>query len=145
LILPLSGAELEAAAELAESAVTAGKSNRFFPWFQLSKGLAEYRQGHFESAVEWLRKTLEGQINALDDHRFFESYMVLAMAHWQLKQSSEARLAFAKGVEIEETKLPKLDSGDRGEAWRDLIIGHALMNEAKALMGDGPQASRQIH
>ncbi len=64
--------------------------------------------------------------------------MTLAVAHHQLKQIAEARAALAKGVEIDQTKLPKLDSGDLGEAWAEWIIAHALMREAKALIEGEP-------
>jgi hypothetical protein len=71
--------------------------------------------------------------------------MVLAMAQQQLKQPDEARKAFAKGIEIEETKLPKLDSGDLGTGWywRDWIIAHALMSEAKALIEGQPSTTQE--
>ena len=45
----------------------------------------------------------------------------------------------AKGAEIAETKLPKLDSGDLGDDWKDWIVAHALLSEAKALI-EGPSA-----
>jgi hypothetical protein len=47
-----------------------------------------------------------------------------------------------RGAEIEQ-KLPKLESGDIGEGWVDWIIAHALMSEAKALIGgQHPTAER---
>ena len=51
-----------------------------------------------------------------------------------------ASATLAKAVEIAETKLPKLDSGDLGVGWRwlDWIIAHALMREAKALIQSPP-------
>jgi hypothetical protein len=58
-----------------------------------------------------------------------------------LKQTDEARVAFAKGAEIERTNLPKLESGDIGASWLDWIVAHALMREAKALI-EGASDSR---
>ena len=69
--------------------------------------------------------------------------MVLAMAHYQLKQTEEARAAFARGAEIEQTKLPKLESGDIGGDWQGWIIAHALMDEAKALIEGSPATKAQ--
>ena len=60
--------------------------------------------------------------------------MVLAMAQNRLKQTDEARDTLAKAVEIIDTKLAKLESGDLGVGWTDWIIAHALMTEAKALI-----------
>jgi hypothetical protein len=62
--------------------------------------------------------------------------MVLAMAQYRLQQTDEARAALAKGVEIERTKLPQLESGVVGGNWLDWIIAHALRREAQALIED---------
>jgi hypothetical protein len=66
--------------------------------------------------------------------RDVEAYMVLAMAQHRSKQADEANAALARGVDIAESKLPKLDSGDLGDGWIDWIIAHALIREAKALI-----------
>jgi hypothetical protein len=55
-----------------------------------------------------LNKTLT---KTKDPQQEVEAYMVLAMAHYQLKQTDEARRIYARGAEIERTKLPKLESG----------------------------------
>ena len=57
-----------------------------------------------------------------------------------LKQTDEARAALAKGVEIERTKLPKLESGNLGDHMVDWITAHALMREAQALIEGSPEA-----
>jgi len=135
LILPDCGVGLDAVAHMADTA--AATTNRgAIPWFQLVKGLVEYRQGRFASAVEWSNKTLT---NTGQPVRDVEAYMVLAMAHYQFKQTDDARAALAKGVEIERTKLPKLERGDIGGLWLDWIIAHALMREAQALIEGRPE------
>ena len=93
---------------------------------------SKYRQGHFTSAVEWSNKALTEAGKELE--RDVQTYMVLAMAHYQLKQIKEAEAAFVKGAEIERTKSPKLENGDIGRDWLDGIIAHALMREAKVLI-----------
>jgi tetratricopeptide (TPR) repeat protein/thiol-disulfide isomerase/thioredoxin len=133
LILPGSGVDLEALGQLAETAVTEGSSNADFPYFQFDKGLAEYRQGRFAGAVEWEQEVAAGTLA----FRNAQAWMVLAMAHWQLKQPDEAHAALAKGVELIDTKLPKLESGNIGPDWRNWIVAHALMKEAKELI-EGP-------
>ncbi len=135
LILPDSGADLSAVGAWADTAVRAGKDSSDLPWFQLCKGLAEYRQGNFAGAVDWTQKVLS---HASHDHeRDVQAYMVLAMAQHGSKQAQEARAVLAKGVELAENKLPKLDSGDLGN-WIDWIIAHALMREAKSLIEGQP-------
>jgi hypothetical protein len=143
LILPDSGVDLDVVTRMADTAAAA--TNHWAKgWFQLAKGLAEYRQGRFASAVEWVNKTVNRPVATnraatLD----IEAYMVLAMAQYRLKQSDAARAAMAKGVEIERSKLPKLESGDLGSGYLDWIIAHALMREAQALIEGSPEAKAQ--
>ena len=69
--------------------------------------------------------------------------MVLAMAQYRMQQTDEARAALAKGVEIERTKLPKLESGDLGDGYLDWIIAHVLLREAQALIEGNPETKAQ--
>ena len=140
LILSASGADLNAVGRLADVAVTAGKSQSAFPYFQFCKALAEYRQSNFASAVEWMQRSIKNRSFPNDTNRFVEAYMVLAMAEHQLKHADEARAAFGKGTQMAD-QLQKLESGDIGTGWRDWIIAHALMNEAKALLENKPAAA----
>ena len=96
---------------------------------------AELRR--FATAVERVNKTLNQAGES--GERDVEAYMVLAMAQCPWKRNDEARAALAKGVEIERTKLPKLESGDLGGDWLHWIIAHALMREAQALIEGSPE------
>jgi WD40 repeat protein/serine/threonine protein kinase len=133
LVLPSSGADWKIVGQLAETAVTAGKNQSALPYFQCTKALAEYRMGHFASAVDWAQKSIDNPSYPRDASRFVEAYMVLAMAQYQMTQTDEARATSAKGM-VKADELTKLDSGDVGDGWRDWIIAHALMKEAKVLI-----------
>jgi eukaryotic-like serine/threonine-protein kinase len=140
LIHPKSGVDLRFTAAWAETAVTQGKQSEFLPWFELCKGLAEYRQNHFAEASEWARRSLlaAGQLPVRDA----AAHLVLAMAQMRLNQTTAARATFDQGAEIIATKLPKLESGDLGVQWQDVIIANLLLREARALIqgnaGHGP-------
>ena len=140
LILPGSGADLATVATMANTAVSEGQHRGALPYFQLCKGLAEYRQGRFASAADWMATVLTNRLSFLPLDT--QAYMVLAMAQHQSQQIEPARASLAKGAEIEQ-KLSKLDSGDLGEGWSDWIIAHALMSEAKALIGGLPATAKQ--
>jgi WD40 repeat protein/Flp pilus assembly protein TadD len=139
LMLPGSGPDLAIAAKMAETAVSAPTNHPQLTWFRFVKGLAEYRQGHFANAVDWMQKVLAhaGDFSTRD----VEAYMVLAMAHYRLNQDGDAGVALGKGVEIAERELRKLESGDLGAGWIDWIIAHALMREAKDLAGERTAAA----
>jgi tetratricopeptide (TPR) repeat protein len=143
LILPGSGVNLDTVATMADTAVAEGQHSEFFQffhYFQFCKGLAEYRQGRFASAADWMGTVLTNRGEALDLQT--EAYMVLAMSRSQSHQVEQARAALAKGTELEQ-ELPKLGSGDVGASWVDWIIAHALMREAKAIIGAQPPAAEQ--
>jgi tetratricopeptide (TPR) repeat protein len=136
---PRAGVNLDTVAEAAETAVTLGKDSEYFPWFALCKSMSEYRQKHFAGATNWAQKSLAaaGQIPERDA----AAYLVLAMAQMQSKQAIPAREAFDKAAEIFEKKLPKLDSGDLGWLWHDVLIANLLLREAKVLIGENDSHS----
>ena len=135
LLLPVSGADLTRVASLSDFALTKGTSH----WREYTKGLTEYRQGQYASAVNWTEQTLAKPESGPAYAEFSaQDCMVLAMAHYQLNHAEEAHAALAKGIAIVETKLPQLETGDIGDYWVDWIIARALMNEAKALVEGKP-------
>jgi serine/threonine protein kinase/Flp pilus assembly protein TadD len=142
LILPASGANLDTVTRMANRAVAEGQKSKYLPYFQFCKGLAEYRQNHFNSAADWMDKVLTNR--GIFFERDMEAYMVLAMSHCHLQHIEQARAALAAGAAMEQ-KLGKLDGGAIGAEWLDWIIAHALFKEAKALIegdanvGDHPK------
>jgi tetratricopeptide (TPR) repeat protein len=136
LILPSDGPGLESAAALANNAISANTNASAMPWFWLTKGLAEYRQGHFASSVDWMQQVLSkvGHICERDA----AAWAVLALAQQRLNQTNEASVALAKGFEIVDSNLPNLGSRDLGAAWLDATIARALLDEAKALLESSP-------
>jgi tetratricopeptide (TPR) repeat protein len=142
LLLPPSGEDLPTVAHLADVAARTAGVNQYLPWSQVTEALAEYRQGHFADGVEWAQRALLAAGKVLE--RDVQAYAVLAMAQHQLKHADEARAALAKAVELTQTKLPQLDSGDLGPQWWDLLIAHILLREAHALMEGETAATHQL-
>ena len=130
LILPSSALDMQTIQKMTDTAIAAGSSHKYWNAFQFVKGLAEYRQGNFQSAVEWLQKVAphEG-----DPYRTVAAYMVLAMAQQQLKQAEEAQKAFGKGIRLAETRRTRAD----GPQWNDYIADRFFMREARTLLGLG--------
>jgi serine/threonine protein kinase len=131
LILPSSGVDLRTVAAMAEIAVSTGRREPAYTFFQVCKALAEYRQGHFDEAVKW------SQLAAANPypHSQTEAYAILAMAQHQLRQEGDARAALAKCGDDIHWRLPKLGTQDLGGDWKDWIIAHALFTEAQTLLG----------
>jgi tetratricopeptide (TPR) repeat protein len=143
LILPSSGVDLSAVGRLAETTVSLGSTDDYLPYFEGTKALAEYRQGHFAEAGEWARKAVDHK-SAPDGARHLGDYMVLAMAQFRVNHSEEARASLAKGLEIAEKELPHLDSDDIGNDWLNWIIAQALLKEARALIEGSSKTSDEI-
>jgi len=133
LILASSGADLDRVAGLAEFAVSNGQLQAAYPFFQCCKALAEYRQGHFDGAVEWAQQASMVQF----PYSQAEAYAILSLGQYNLNRVDDARVALAKCEKIVQ-EMPTLGSWDLGTDWRDWIIAHALLTEAQNLIGAPP-------
>jgi tetratricopeptide (TPR) repeat protein len=136
LILPSSGVDLDSVAALAETAVTRGKGEAPYTFYLCAKALADYRQGKFPEAVA---RTLE----ILKDpfpYTQAEGSAVLAMAQFRMGHSEEARAALARSEKVVQETLPAPGSRDLGHDWKDWIIAHALLDEARSLI-EGPSST----
>jgi Flp pilus assembly protein TadD len=131
LFVPPPASDFTNITRMVNTAVAAGPSHQYWPYFQFVKGLAEYRQGRFASAAEWSQKALE---RTNDNYRTVQAHMTLAMAQHQLNQIEQARVTLAKGLELAEARFPKAGKGGLDDQWHDWIIAHVLMREAKALI-----------
>jgi tetratricopeptide (TPR) repeat protein len=63
LILPSAETGLQTAAKMAEAAATTTTNHPCMTWFRLTAGLAEYRRGHFSTAVVWVQQVLSESRN----------------------------------------------------------------------------------
>jgi Flp pilus assembly protein TadD len=128
LILPDSHADVAVINRMVNTALAAGADHPFWGYFQFVKGLAEYRQGRFSTAAEWVSKvTSEGR----DPNRTLAATIVLAMAQYQLKQTNQARVTLEKGVEFANANV----RNTQGPQWNDQLSARLFMEEAKALIG----------
>jgi tetratricopeptide (TPR) repeat protein len=139
LLLPsaVSPANLTRVGNVATTAVSLGTGSPWLHWFQCTRGLADYRQGRFTSALESMelaQKQLAQSNDLARDMCEAETYFISAMARHQLQQPDEARSALALGLSIVQTKLPALDSGNLGGSWYDTVTAYILMREAQAMV-----------
>jgi tetratricopeptide (TPR) repeat protein len=139
LLAPGAGSDYyKDAVQLADQAFTLGKNGYRLHDLEFIKGLAEYRLGQFESAIDWVRKSIGQPTMVTGPRPDAPAYLILAMAQHQLKRPDEARAALAKGADIVNTKLLKLENATLDENWLDWLIAHILLREAQALIGGPP-------
>jgi eukaryotic-like serine/threonine-protein kinase len=134
LLLPYSGMDLELIGRLADTAVTVGKDDWAMPYYEDTKGLSEYRLGHFTDSVDWTQKALKRtDVSYLQAH----AYAVLAMAQWRLGQKIAAREMLAKGNGLAPVMFPALEAEDSADAWSGWIFARISLDEATALIQPG--------
>jgi tetratricopeptide (TPR) repeat protein len=143
LLVPEAASDFEAACQMADEAFKLGQNSYWRSDVHFIKGLAEYRAGHFASAIDWVGKSI-GQPTMVGGPRpDAAAYSVLAMAQHQLKHPEEAHAALAKSAEIVNAKLLKLENTTLDENWVDWLIAHTLLREAQALIEVPPAQPKQ--
>jgi serine/threonine protein kinase len=134
LALPDSKADPEVLTRIADVAVKMGRTNIDLPWFQLAKGLAEYRCGRNLNAVAWLEKALAGAADlATDPGRVYvqvQGRAVLALAHCRLGRTAKARTTLDEGRAIARERLPQLAIHGLNDYWPDSIYADVFLDEA---------------
>jgi serine/threonine protein kinase/WD40 repeat protein len=136
--------------KLADQAVTGSEQGAYPRWNVLTKGLAEYRAGHYASAVDWMNRFAPRVDGAHCDASVFA---VVAMAKHRLgvagTESSkpmlaeEARAALSHAQTILSQKMPDPKAGRPwGDKWpysvdnfHDWLHAQILCREAEALLG----------
>jgi tetratricopeptide (TPR) repeat protein len=131
MMLPPPATSLKGLAKMADIALAAGPTDNGPAHNEFVKGLAEYRQGHFAGALEWLRKAA-AQEGA--PARTAQADATLAMTACQLGQTNAAREALAEGIKIAETELAKPSRID----WNEGLIAQFLLREAQGLVTGNP-------
>jgi tetratricopeptide (TPR) repeat protein len=86
------------AVELARKGIELEPGNVFLP---NTLGVAHYRAGNWQDAIEWLTKSMEVRSGGDSLDWFF-----LAMAYWQLDNKDEARKWHVKAVEWTDANKP---------------------------------------
>jgi tetratricopeptide (TPR) repeat protein len=134
LLLPdaLDAADADRVQKLAERAVTGTEKHRFYRFFVLAKGLADYRAGRNEDAVTRL-KQFSPKPNGV--HWDATAFAVLALAQCRLGRADEARASLANAKAIL-TKMPDPVKGQPFGAgnWPDWLHAQVLCHEAEELM-----------
>jgi tetratricopeptide (TPR) repeat protein len=151
LLTPDAVSDLEPVLKLADKAVvTTPKEHPLYRWRVLSKGLAEYRAGHYADAMEWVNRFSP---RADGVHWDATAFAVQAMAKHQLglapgkdgrrgDLANEAKQALQHAEAILSNKMPDPKEGRPwGKGWpysvdnfHDWLHARILTNEAKALL-----------
>jgi hypothetical protein len=134
LLLPdaLSAADFDRVQQLAERAVTGTEKARFYSFFVMAKGLADFRAGRHAKAGKWLEQFPP---NANGVHWDATKFAVLAMAYHRLGRAKGAAATLAQAQAIV-AKIPDPARGRPFSAgdWHDWLHAQVLCREAEELM-----------
>ena len=134
LFLPGTSTNMETAYRLADLPVTRGTNDpEAMPYFEVCKALSEYRQGHYDEAIEWAQQPLKIDGNESHGH----AYAILAMANWRLGKTAEAQAMLAKGNDLAPQSMPVEIVEDPGDRWEHWLYARIQMDEATALLQQG--------
>jgi tetratricopeptide (TPR) repeat protein len=129
LLLKDPGIDLSAIQRLSDFAASA-TNNVNITWFEVTKALAEYREGRFASALEWLRRALARPGESPDREALAETIRALA---WQASgQSAASKAALERSFRIFPPET--LASGsDLGRDWVSRVFVNVLQREAVSM------------
>ena len=124
---------LEAALMLARRAVNRGQGHKFFAWFQVALGMAEYRHGKYAAADTALGAALQSDTDHYTLNDLARLYQV--MSHFRQGRMADARKLFTEA----EAQMKPLPADERqplpkGAAYQDDLIVWLAYKEAKALL-----------
>jgi serine/threonine protein kinase/tetratricopeptide (TPR) repeat protein len=130
LILPATDDEMKTISKMANVALGGDTNSDKYGYNLFAKGFAEYRLGHYKSAVEILREAEPMDIGSTCRT---EVYFILAMARFKMNRLDDSRESYTNAMNDLKTKLAH--EGDLDEDWNHWIAAHVLMREATALIG----------
>ncbi len=132
LLLPSAGADLELMDKLADKAVTAGTGTDGLPYFQACKAMSHYRMGNFSEAIAWGKKAAASSTGFAQA----KALAVVAMAHWQLRQTNEAIATLGNGDALAPV-FSNEKNDDLGESWVAWMMARISLDEAAKLIEAG--------
>jgi serine/threonine-protein kinase len=89
LLTPEPPVDLEKLAALSDLAVTKGADHQYLAYFQLVRGMAAFRQGHYDESLAWIEKS--GFLSSQRNVAVAVGTIFAGMAYHQLGQSDKAK------------------------------------------------------
>jgi tetratricopeptide (TPR) repeat protein len=142
LLLPGAPDDLDGVLKLCDRAFAAASTHWAYRYFELARGLAEYRRGNGTAALEWLGKSQAAGRSSLNRPAQARALFLQALAHHQLKQDAQARQAWEKACRLAEKDFASLRAGSSSD-WHGVLLcwlAHAEAGRALRLPTAGGSA-----
>jgi formylglycine-generating enzyme required for sulfatase activity len=139
MLLPVAADDMKLIDRMSALAFSVGARSPYLKHFQLTRGLADYRAGRFDAALEQLRACQAGEGYPMGRAIHVLAAFTEAMAHRQLKHDAAALQAFERGRSLLESSVQGLRDGAAGIGWADVLIGLAIQEEARRALALPPR------
>ena len=131
-LAPDSVLDFSRAERLAERCVTGTEKHEYRRWFIHARALTDYRAGHYDQAIRWLKRFApKPDTTHWDASADASAFAILAMAHHRLGHADEARASLGTAREV---LAKKPQDAMRDWSWRDWLHCEILCREAEALL-----------
>jgi tetratricopeptide (TPR) repeat protein len=143
MLLPDAVDDQKLVQQLAQRAIAGTEKHGFYHYFQLAKGIAEYRAGHFEQSMEWLPGSQKPRVVRAENSiqaTFINAstkalaHLFMAMAQHRLGQADEARETLAKATWLIDAQVRKWKPDDANMGDLDWFMAMIVRKEAEKLI-----------
>ncbi len=142
LLLPDAVEDAAPVWQLAERATVIGAKSQYYPWFQFTRGLADYRAKQYSSCLAVLKSIPQ---DGKEPSREAAVHLVTAMAHHRLSQVGDARQALQRARSVMDLNMPHCDRGQMFDhQWQNWLRCQILLREAAALIEEKPEKKRAV-
>jgi tetratricopeptide (TPR) repeat protein len=142
LIVANTAADTEQLVRLIQQALTGTEKESGYPWFLLSRGIAEYRADRPRQAIDSIQAG-QRQIQNPPPVYLALGQLFVSLAYHQLHEAAEARAALCEATRIMDEQLPKEDSPDLGDSWLNWVFCQAVRREAQVLIDSPSRGSKK--
>jgi tetratricopeptide (TPR) repeat protein len=126
--------ELSVPSRLIDRALADATTKRLYYWVMSTKGIAEYRAGHFADAASWLQKAIDATpANTLQCKALSGLFLSMTLRRQDIKD--QARKAFDQAAEIIDHHQVQDGGGDLGTDWCDWLMCSIVRREAEEVLG----------
>jgi WD40 repeat protein/tetratricopeptide (TPR) repeat protein len=133
LLLPDAVADQQLVQQLAQRTVTGTEKHGSYGFFLLVKGIADYRAGHWEEAIQALQESQQHPTTSAREYKMLAG-LFLAMAHHQRGRADEARQAFRQATDLLDADIQKWKPDDANMGNLDWFMAMIIRKEAEALL-----------
>jgi eukaryotic-like serine/threonine-protein kinase len=133
LLLPDAVEDQQLVQKLAERSITNSENHQYYHSFMLAKGMAQYRAGNLEQAMDWLGKSLNPPVFFKAQHNCLVQ-LFLSMGYHRQDRQDEARKALRQARASIDAVLEHWKQENALKGDHDWLMCMSVLREVEALI-----------